>query len=92
MGANGVNQHTAGDSVTTSTNERGATYAIRRLLKEGRTDLVEQVRAGTLSPHAAAVQAGFRKATWQAPVDVDDLEQALRKRYPSWFVQQFPGP
>jgi hypothetical protein len=62
--------------------------ALRRLLREGRTDLVEQVRAGALSPHGAAVQAGFRKATWSAPVDEDDLERALAKRYPGWrFVR-----
>ncbi len=89
VGAHGGDRKSDGakdqDSVTTLI-DRGTTYAVRRLLKEGRTDLVEQVRAGALSPHGAAVAAGFRKAVWSAPVDEDDLERALAKRYPGWRI------
>lgn len=52
------------------TAEHGNTknYALRRLRKD-RPDLHAQVLAGDLSPHAAAVEAGFRKQTMTVPAE-----------------------
>lgn len=48
-------------SVTTlSRSERGAAYAHARLRKD-RPDIHARVLAGEISPHAAMVEAGFRK-------------------------------
>jgi hypothetical protein len=57
----GVNQHTGGDNVTSSS-ARGnnPTYALKRL-KRDRPDLADKVIAGELSANAAAIKAGFRK-------------------------------
>jgi hypothetical protein len=48
--------------------------AVRRLRKE-RPDLLEKVKAGEISAHAAAVEAGFRKR----PSVLDVLRAAWRK-------------
>lgn len=64
VGGDHGNQHTGGkrqDSVTTLP-DRGATYALRRL-KRDHPELAEQVVAGKLSAHAAAIEAGFRQPT-----------------------------
>jgi len=46
-----------------------------------RPDLAEKVRAGDLSAHAAAIEAGFRSRTITLPVDdVPRLAEALRRR------------
>lgn len=50
--------------------------------------LLAKVRAGEMSCHAAAVQAGIVKATWNAPVDVHALAQAVAKRYPGWQLSE----
>jgi hypothetical protein len=50
-----------------------ATYVLRRL-KRDNPELAEQVVAGVLSAHAAAVQAGFRRPTWTAPADPERLQ------------------
>ena len=55
-------------------------------LARSRPDLLEAVRAGIMSAHCAAVEAGIVKAVWSAPVDEDDLERALKKRYPGWRI------
>ena len=55
-------------------------------LAKKRPDLLEAVRAGIMSAHCAAVEAGIVKAVWSAPVDEDDLERALKKRYPGWRI------
>lgn len=60
-----------------------ATYALRRL-KRDNPELAEQVVAGVLSAHAAAVQAGFRKPTWTAPADPERLAEAVERRFPGW--------
>ena len=39
-----------------------AEYALRRLAREGRTDLLDRYERGELSANAAAIEAGFRKA------------------------------
>ena len=51
-------------------------------LAKKRPDLLEAVRSGIMSAHCAAVEAGIVKPTWSAPVDENDLERALAKRYP----------
>lgn len=53
---------------------------IRRLRKD-RPDLHTRVLAGELSPHAAAIEAGFRKRTITIPLDVDIAAQALRRHF-----------
>ena len=55
---------------------RGATYAIARL-KRDNPELADEVIAGRLSAHAAAVQAGFRRPTWTAPDDPETLAQRV---------------
>jgi hypothetical protein len=72
-------------SITPSFSDRGATRALRRL-KRDRPDLAEQVIAGKLSAHAAAIKAGFRGATWSAPVDPEQLAVSISKRYPEWVM------
>jgi len=56
----------------------GTAYALRRLRAQ-RPDLHEQVLADMLSPHAAMVQAGFRKRTVSIPID-DPADVARRLR------------
>lgn len=53
--------------------------ALRRLRKD-RPDLHSRVLAGELSPHGAAIEAGFRKRTIQIPEDLDGAAAALRRR------------
>jgi len=48
------------DSVPTYPTGTSSAAAIRRLAKD-RPDLLEEVKAGKVSPHRAMVQAGFRK-------------------------------
>jgi len=70
----GTNQHTRGGSVTTSIG-RGANYHLARLDRD-RPDLAMQVREGSMSANAAAIEAGFRKPT---PSPLESLFQAWRK-------------
>ncbi len=80
----GANQHTAGGSNTTSSgDDRGTAYIAGRL-KRDHPALAEEVIAGRLSAHAAAVQAGFRKPTWTAPADPERLAAAVERRFPGW--------
>jgi hypothetical protein len=50
-------------------------YSVRRLGKE-RPDLLERVKAGDLSPHAAMVECGFREKQITVP---DDPVKAARR-------------
>ena len=52
-------------------NERGNSrgYGLQRLARE-RPDLVERVRSGELSTHAAMLEAGLRKRTVTLPTDL----------------------
>ncbi len=54
--------------------------AMRRLRKD-RPDLHERVLADEISPHAAMVEAGFRKRTITVPADLDGATDALIKRF-----------
>jgi hypothetical protein len=84
-----VNQHSGRDNVTSSDRGNAPTYLLRRL-KRDRPDLAAQVVAGTLSAHAAAVQAGFRKSTWSAPTEINALRAAVQRRYPGWDLCRSP--
>jgi hypothetical protein len=53
---------------------------LRRLAKQGRTDLLDRVASGELSPNAAAVEAGLRRRMRSIPVDSPNAAiQALLK-------------
>ena len=53
--------------------------ALRRLRKD-RPDLHARVLAGELSPHAAMIEAGFRRRTLTVPVDdVNQLAETLKR-------------
>jgi hypothetical protein len=54
--------------------------ALRRLRKD-RKDLHARVLAGELTPHAAMIEAGFRKKWVQLPPDVPGAVQALRRHF-----------
>jgi hypothetical protein len=85
VAAHGTNQHAVGvDIVKSSEGGNAPTYALRRL-KRDNPELAEEVMAGRLSAHAAAVQAGFRQATWSAPVDPGLLLIALARKYPNYI-------
>jgi hypothetical protein len=60
-----------------------AAYTIARLRRD-RPDLAARVLSGELSPNAAAIQAGFRRKTWTAPVEIEELAAAIERRYPGW--------
>jgi hypothetical protein len=80
----GANQHTAGVRNTHSMSGEPdtAVRALRRL-KRDNPELAAEVIAGRISAHAAAVQAGIRKATWTAPADPERLAAAVEKRFPA---------
>lgn len=78
----GTNQHTEGGSVTTSSDDRGATYALRRL-KRDHPELAEKVVAGKLSAHAAAIEAGFRRPTIAVPAEPAAAVTALIRKFGS---------
>jgi hypothetical protein len=49
-----------------------------RRLRDQRPDLHRRVLAGELSPHAAMLEAGFRRPTFTVPADnMQDLAAAL---------------
>lgn len=66
----------------TPTPQRGTDpeYAIRRL-KRDRPDLAEQVLAGEISPHRAAIAAGFRKKTITVAIDDPERIAATLRRH-----------
>ena len=78
-----MNQYVDGVRITNSTKTDDATYALRRL-KRDRPDLADEVIAGRISAHAAAVQAGFRRQTWNAPADPEALALAIERRLPGY--------
>lgn len=57
-----------------------ATYALRRLRKDC-PDLHARVLAGELSPHAAAVAAGFRPRTLTIPVDPERVARTILRHF-----------
>ena len=86
LNAHGTNNnHVRGDNITS--NERGTdpTYIVRRL-KRDRSDLYQQVLDGTLTPNAAAIQAGFRRKLVQ--VRADDVDRAVTKLLEHYTPEQ----
>ncbi len=63
---------------------KGGTDRVVARLKHEHETLAEDVIAGRISAHAAAVQAGFRKPTWTAPADPERLAAAVERRFPGW--------
>lgn len=68
-----IDDNVNNDRTSPTGNSRGV--ALRRLRRD-RPDLLARVVAGELSPHAAAVEAGFRQRT--ATVPVGDLAATAR--------------
>jgi hypothetical protein len=67
-----------------STNQRpdgtSRQAALRRLRKD-RPDLLERVTGGELSPHAAMLEAGFRRKTISVPLDPELAAHALARHF-----------
>ena len=63
--------------------KRGNTrdYAIARLERDGQTDLLGRVERGELSPHRAAIAAGYVKPTMTVPLDPVAMARAIRLRF-----------
>ena len=57
-----------------------AKQALRRLRNQ-RPDLHSQVLAGEKSPHAAMIEAGFRKRSITVPLDVSDAARILARHF-----------
>ncbi len=89
VGGTGANQYTKAKAESGQSNicntksaqekpkrQANAAYIIGRLKKEGETKLAEQVIAGKVSAHTAAVQTGIRHE--RIAVRVDTPENALR--------------
>lgn len=57
-----------------------AAYALRKLRTDAPT-LHARVLAGDMSPHAAMVEAGYRRKTIQIPADVDGAVRALTRKF-----------
>ena len=59
------NQHTGGKRQVCNTNlasaSTGRAYLLARLRRDGHNGLLQQIEAGDLSAHAAALQVGYRK-------------------------------
>jgi hypothetical protein len=60
--------------------------AALRKLRKSAPELHAQVIAGELSPHAAMVQAGFRKPMLSIPADPDGAAAALRRNCDAAFI------
>lgn len=63
-----VNQNTDVDNINVRPDGTSAAYALRKLRADAPT-IHARVLAGDLSPHAAMVEAGFRRKTVSIPVD-----------------------
>jgi hypothetical protein len=70
------------DIVRLDTNQHGNTrqHALRKLRKS-RPDLHAQVLKGKLSPHAAMIEAGFRKKTMTIQSDPVQAARYLKRRF-----------
>jgi hypothetical protein len=66
-------------------NNNDVSYKVRRL-KRDRPDLYQQVIDGTLTPNAAAIQAGFRRKVVQ--VRADDVDRAVTKLLEHYTVDE----
>jgi hypothetical protein len=57
-----------------------------RMLRDKRPDLHKRVLAGELSPHAAMIEAGFRKKTFTVPDDIKLAAKALARHFGPAFA------
>lgn len=64
-----------------------AAYALRKLRADA-PEMHARVLAGELSPHAAMLEAGFRRKTMQIPTDPAGAARALLRRFTTDEVQQ----
>lgn len=64
-----------------------AAYALRKLRSDA-PSLHARVLAGELSPHAAMVEAGYRKKTIQIPADPEGAAQALKRKFSADELQR----
>ncbi len=79
------------NNINTQSEERpqgtSAAYALRKLRTDA-PELHERVIAGDLSPHAAMLEAGFRRKTIQVPADPAGAARALLRKFTADEVQQ----
>ena len=75
-----------GDSVTLPRGNTAA-YTLARLDRD-RPELAARVRAKELSPHAAAIEAGFRQRTFAIPDDPQAAAAVLLRRWGANGVRQ----
>ena len=83
-GGNNGNQYTGGnvDNINLATKPDGTSeaYALRRL-RAHRPDLHGQVLEGEKSAHAAMVEAGFRKRTFQAHMQPEAIARGILRHF-----------
>lgn len=75
------------NEVQSSPDGTSAAYALRKLRTDA-PELHERVIAGDLSPHAAMLEAGFRRKTIQVPADPAGAARALLRKFTADEVQQ----
>jgi len=82
------NHHNIMDDQCNSTQQgTSAAYALRKLRTDA-PELHERVIAGDLTPHAAMLEAGFRRKTIQIPADPVGAARALLRKFTPDEVQQ----
>jgi hypothetical protein len=69
------------DNVRNKTNHGNTRDRALRMLRSKRPDLHKRVLAGDISPHAAMIEAGFRKKTFTVPDDLAAAAKGLVTRY-----------
>ena len=81
--ANGGDRRSANRLYNVQTDAPAGNSAARSLrkLRNQAPTLHQRVLDGELSPHAAMVEAGFRKKTMTIPADVDGIARAIMRRF-----------
>jgi hypothetical protein len=64
-----------------------AAYALRKLRADA-PEIHARVLAGELSPHAAMIEAGYRRKTIQIPADPEGVARALKRRFSADELQR----
>ncbi len=82
-GGDNGNQYTGGnvDNINIATPDGNTKQSAIRRLRKDRPDLHAQVLAKGISPHAAMVEAGFRRKTATVPVDDPDKVSAFLAKH-----------
>jgi hypothetical protein len=75
-GADVSNTHVCPPRPTTGSRQQAL-----RVLRQKRPDLHQEVLAGRRSPHAAMIEAGFRKPTMTIPCDPVEAARVLRQKF-----------